>query len=241
MKKFIFLSILLVTNLKASESVGFYSNGSMAAGQSVFEHGTPVHKLFVPRGRLFTSDEMHDALTEASDFIKNNFPDSEILQVGDLSAKLGGEVVGHASHQNGLDGDIVYLRRNKYVQSSTSPDWDEDFVGPKSVPTKNFNTERNFSLFKYLTKNTPVSRIFVDASIKKLLCKFAVDHNEMQDPNTIATLRRLRPQDLHRTHFHLRLSCPVNDHECVPQSEPDAGSGCDDLSIILQSALGPHC
>jgi penicillin-insensitive murein endopeptidase len=234
------LTFLIATNLKASESFGFYSNGSLASAQSVFERGTPVQKLFVPRGRLFTSDEMHYTLTEASDFIKNNFPDSEILQVGDLSAKLGGEVVGHASHQNGLDGDAVYLRRNKYVQSTTSPNWDEDFVGPNSVPTKNFNTERNFALFKFLVKNTPISRIFVDVSIKKLLCKFATDHNEMQDPNTIATLRRLRPQDLHRTHFHLRLGCPVNDHECVPQSGPAEGSGCDDLSIILQSALDPY-
>lgn len=240
MKKFIFLSFLIATNLKGSEAIGYYSNGSLAGAQSVFERGTPVQKLFVARGRLYTSDEMHTTLTLASDYVKGTFPDSEILQVGDLSANLGGEVAGHASHQNGLDSDIVYLRKNKYVQSATSPVWDEDFVGPTSQPTKNFNTERNYALFKYLVKNSPVSRIFVDVSIKKILCKFANEHNEMQDPNTIATLRRLRPQDLHRTHFHLRLSCPANDHECIPQSTPAEGSGCDDLSIILESALDPY-
>jgi penicillin-insensitive murein DD-endopeptidase len=240
MKNFIFLSFLFITKLMASESIGFYSKGSLLGAQSVFERATPIQKLFVQRGRLFTSDEMHYALSEASDFIKNNYPDSEILQVGDLSSRFGGEAIGHASHQNGLDGDIVYLRRNKYVQSASSPDWDEDFVGVNSLPTKNFNKERNFALFKFLVKNTPVSRIFVDASIKKLLCQFAVDQNEIQDPTTIETLRRLRPQELHRTHFHLRLSCPVNDHECIPQTGPVEGSGCDDLSIILDSAKDPH-
>ena len=239
MKNFIFLSLLIITKLQASEAIGFYSSGSLVGAQSVFERGTPVQKLFVSRGRLYTSDEMHAVLTDASEFIKGHFPDSEILQVGDLSAHLGGLAEGHASHQNGLDGDIVYLRRNKYVQSPTSLDWDEDFVNGK-LPTKNFNTERNFELFKFLVKYTPVSRIFVDVAIKKQLCKFATDHFEMNDANTIETLRRLRPQDLHRTHFHLRISCPINDHECIPQSEPASGSGCDDLSILLESALDLH-
>jgi penicillin-insensitive murein endopeptidase len=240
MKNLILLSVLLITKLHASEAIGFYSKGFLIGAQSVFERGTPVQKLFVPRGRLYTSDEMHNILSEASEFIKNNFPDSEILQVGDLSARLGGLAEGHASHQNGLDGDIVYLRRNKYVQSPQSTDWDEDFVSKTSLPTKNFNTERNFALFKFLVKTTPVSRIFVDASIKKMLCKFADDSGEIRDPDTVETLRRLRPQDLHRTHFHLRISCPPNDHECTPQSGPATGSGCDDLSILLESAENLH-
>ncbi|MDD4975623.1 MAG: penicillin-insensitive murein endopeptidase [Bacteriovorax sp.] len=240
MKNTILLFLILISKLHASEAIGFYSAGSLAGAQSVFEHGTPIQKLFVARGRLYTSDEMHNVLTDASEFIKNNFPDSEILQVGDLSARLGGLAEGHASHQNGLDGDIVYLRRNKYVQSPQAANWDEDFVTKTDLPTKNFNTERNFALFKFLVKSTSVSRIFVDVSIKKLLCKFADDSGEIRDPNTVETLRRLRPQELHRTHFHLRISCPPNDHECTPQSGPEAGSGCDDLSILLESVQNLH-
>ncbi|MBC7537488.1 MAG: penicillin-insensitive murein endopeptidase [Bacteriovorax sp.] len=239
MKNLILLSVLLISKLHASEAIGFYSSGSLLSAQSVFERGTPVHKLFVARGRLYTTDEMHNLLTETSEFVKNNFPDSEILQVGDLSARLGGLVAGHDSHQNGLDGDIVYLRRNKYVQSPDSTDWDEDFIS-NSKPTKNFNTERNFALFRYLVKNAPVTRIFVDVAIKKALCQFATANGEIKDPRTVETLRRLRPLDLHRTHFHVRISCPANDHECTPQSEPVSGSGCDDLSIILESAQDLH-
>jgi penicillin-insensitive murein endopeptidase len=220
---------------QASEAIGFYSKGKLLSAKSIFERGTPIHKLFISRGRLYTSDEMHDLLTASSEFIAGNFPDSNPLQVGDLSARAGGQAEGHASHQNGLDGDIVYLRRNHYVHSPKEERWDEFFVSGSKI-TANFNTERNFALFKYLVLTTPVERIFVDLTIKKDLCNYAKKKGMMSDPQTVETLRRLRPQDLHRTHFHVRISCPVNDRECIPQSAPPEGTGCDDLTIILESA-----
>lgn len=230
------LFILFNGSVFSSESIGFYSKGSLRNAQSVFERGTPIHKLFVARGRLYTSDDMHSLLTTASEFITAQFPDSETLQVGDLSNRNGGLAQGHDSHQNGLDGDIVYLRRDHHVQSPAAPDWDEDFVGT-TKPTANFNTERNFALFKELVKTTPVARIFVDVAIKKQLCEYAKSSGELKDPQSIETLRRLRPQDLHRTHFHVRISCPVADRECTPQSAPAKGDGCDDLSILLEEAV----
>lgn len=229
----------LSTQLHASEAVGLYSDGSLRGAHSVFEQATPIQKLYIQREKIYTSDEMFNLLSDASHFIQVNFPDSEILQVGDLSAHFGGPAVRHTSHQNGLDADIVYLRRNHYVQSATSPEWDEDFID-KTLPTINFNTERNFELFKFLVLNTPVTRIFVDVAIKKQLCEFAANNGEMNNPGTLETLRRLRPQDLHRTHFHLRIGCPLNDHQCTPQSEPTIGSGCDDLSILLELATKQH-
>lgn len=234
----VFLTAFLIFKAKgvASESVGYYSKGKLKSAQSVFDHGTPVHKLFVSRGRLYTSDEMHSTLTLASEFVMANYPDSESLQVGDLSNHEGGLASGHASHQNGLDGDVVYLRRDHYVQSEKSDVWDEDFVSGDK-PTANFNTERNFALLKYLTSHAPIERIFVDSSLKKALCQYALKKGWQDDVQTIEALRRLRPENLHRTHFHLRISCPVNDHECTPQAEVPLGAGCDDLSILIDSAL----
>jgi penicillin-insensitive murein endopeptidase len=223
-------------NSMASESIGFYSKGKLKSAQSIFDHGTPVHKLFVSRDRLYTSDEMHNILTLASEFVAANYPDSGPLQVGDLSNREGGLATGHASHQNGLDGDVVYLRRNHYVQSEKSNVWDEDFVSGVK-PTANFNTERNFALLKHIITHAPVERIFVDSSLKKALCQYALKRGWQDDPETIETLRRLRPEDLHRTHFHLRIFCPINNHDCTPQTAVPVGAGCDDLSILFDSAL----
>lgn len=234
---------LLLLSIQAeahgSEVIGFYSKGSLDGAQSVFERGTPIHKLFLSRQRIYTSDEMHNVLFIASDYIAENFPASEALQVGDLSASAGGLVTGHASHQNGLDADVVYLRKDGHVQNPTTNSWDEDFVSGNK-PTANFYTERNFALFKYLVATTPVARIFVDVAIKRNLCQYALKNGQMKDPQTLETLRRLRPQDLHRTHFHVRISCPADDHECIPQSEPPTGSGCDELSILLEAATPIH-
>lgn len=226
---------LISFNAFSSEAIGFYSKGSQAQAQSVFERGTPIHKLFLSRQRHYTSDEMHEVLTNASEFITDQFPDSAPLQVGDLSLKLGGLAQGHASHQNGLDSDLVYLRLNKHVQSPAAQSWDEDFVvGAK--PSGNFSTERNFKLFKHLVETSPIARIFVDLAIKKSLCDYVLKTGGMSDPQSIQTLRRLRPQNLHRTHFHLRLSCPPEDLDCIPQTEPDAGTGCDELTLLLEEA-----
>lgn len=223
----------------ASEAIGFYSDGRLDGALSVYEHATPIHKLFIGRNRLYTTDEMHDVLTLASEFIQTTFPQAEVLQVGDLSFKAGGPAQGHASHQNGLDADIVYLRNNGYVQPSESIGWDEDFI-MKNSPSKNFNLIRNFLLFKYLVKNAPVGRIFVDIAIKRALCEFAQKNGEMKDTQTIQTLRRLRPADLHRTHFHLRLDCDPLDHECIKQTSPNEGSGCDELTLMLEVASGEN-
>lgn len=233
------LLAILLGQTQASEAIGFYSKGSLAGAQSVFERGVPVHKLFLSRQRIYTSDEMHNLLLVATDFLGANFPDAEILQVGDLSARAGGVAKGHASHQNGLDADLVYLRRNGHVQTPGADYWDEDFVSGNK-PTANFNSERNLALFRHLVANTPVERIFVDSTIKINLCQYALKNGMMKDPQIVETLRRLRVQNLHRTHFHIRISCPADDHECTPQSEVPSGPGCDELSILLEAATPIH-
>lgn len=240
MKKILLMATLVVNPaLFASEAIGFYSKGQLQKAQSVFEHGTAIHKLFVARKRLYTTDEMHKVLTDASDFLHSTFPEAEVLQVGDLSLKDGGLAEGHASHQNGLDADIVYLRNNGYVQPAESKSWEEDFVLNQS-PSKNFNLERNFSLFKHFVKSAPVGRIFVDIALKRSLCEFAQKSGDLKKAETIQVLRRLRPANLHRTHFHLRLDCDPSDNECTKQSAPAEGAGCDELSLMLELATGEN-
>lgn len=225
-------AIIVSSSTWASEAVGFYSKGSLKDAQSVFERALPVHKLFVSRAKLYTTDEMHDLLEAASDYVESNWPDSEVLQVGDLSGKRGGNAPRHSSHQNGLDADIVYLRHNAYVQAPQAPEWEEYFVRG-GVPTANFHVERNFSLFRYLVDEFSVTRIFVDSAIKNKFCQY-VAKNGLNDALTRETLRRLRIANLHQTHFHVRLACPEGDRSCTPQSAPPQGTGCNALELMME-------
>lgn len=238
MKKALLLILLQLYsfNLLATEAIGFYSKGSLKNADSIIEKNVDIHKLFIARQKFFTTAEMLEAISDARDYIQSQYPDTELMQVGDLSPKNGGIATGHASHQNGLDVDIVYLTKNHKLQSPNATYWEEDFVINGKL-TSNFDLEKNLMLFKHFVNHSPVERIFVDIVIKKNLCEYAKNSGLLNDPQVQETLRRLRPQDLHSTHFHVRLFCPATDLNCTPQSSVPSGNGCGDLELLLESKL----
>ncbi len=230
--------VFLTPKIFSSEAVGYYSKGSLRAAKSILETPSSVHKLFVAREKLYTTDEMLTLLEGAAEFVEDQFPDSEVIQVGDLSGIRGGPATRHASHQNGLDADVVYLRNNGYVQPSEAPEWEEYFVVGSKV-SSNFNLPRNLALFRNLVSRYPVTRIFVDAAIKRDICRY-VASNSLFDSLTKLTLRRLRIADYHKTHFHVRLACPAGDHSCTPQTEPPSGTGCSNLDFLIEENSQGH-
>lgn len=231
---YLLVCLTLSPNIFSSEAVGYYSNGSLKDAKSILETKSAVHKLFVDREKLYTTDEMHTLLEGAAQFVQSEFPASEVLQVGDLSGINGGNATRHASHQNGLDADVVYLRHNGYVQPSDAPEWEEYFVSGSKV-SSNFNLERNLALFRDLVGHYAVTRIFVDSAIKRDICRY-VAKKSLFDTLTKLTLRRLRIADNHKTHFHVRLACPKDDHSCTPQTEPPSGTGCSNLDFLIEEA-----
>lgn len=226
-KSALILAFILIqtTTLQASEAIGYYSSGKIKDAESIQDRGIPIRKLFLQRGRFFGTQEIQDIISDAADFVRQEFPDSEMLQVGDIANKNGGALKEHGSHQNGLDADIVYLTRNGKLQSQTAAYWQEEFV-KGGVVTANFNTERNLALFKHLIINTPTERIFVDAAIKKHFCSYARKNKLLSDSETKETLRRLRVEKLHTNHFHMRIKCPTTDLKCKAQAAVPVGTGC---------------
>lgn len=233
------LSLLMSHQSYAEEIIGFYSDGSHQKVDSVLDHNLSIQKLFRSRGMHYTAVEMRELLEDLNLYLKNKFPDIEVLQIGDLSSKSGGRIPRHASHQNGLDADVVYLRHDRRVQDINAPEWIEDFIRGNAV-SSNFQTERNWEAFQYLVANYPVGRIFVDVVVKRHLCEYAARTNQLQKPLARETLRRLRGANLHRTHFHVRLKCPSHQSLCVEQFEPPAGTGCSEADLAVLDH-GPSC
>jgi len=222
----IFLVAFIHVNLsQATEAVGFYSSGSLKDSESIMELATPVHKLFLGRKRFYGTTEIQNCISDAADFVRQSFPQAEKLQIGDIANKNGGPCAGHGSHQNGLDVDIVYLTKNGKLQSQNASYWEEEFV-IKGKISPNFHTERNLELFKNLITVQKAERIFVDEVIKKHFCSYAKSNKLLADKDVVETLRRLRVEKLHSTHFHLRLKCPEADYACKAQATVPAGTGC---------------
>jgi len=63
-----------------------------------------------------------------------------------------------------------------------------------------------------------VQRIFVNAAIKKALCREAKGNRSW--------LSKVRPMYGHDYHFHIRIKCPPGSTQCESQPEPSDGEGC---------------
>lgn len=229
-------SMLIFTQVQASEAIGFYSDGKLKNSENIYNNSNFI-KLFKKRGQSFTTTEMLAELNKLSDVIRRMYPKAERLQIGDLSAQSGGKIHRHVSHQNGLDADIVYLRHNGYEQPSSAPEWEEYFVR-SGKPTSNFHKVRNWFMFDYLVHNTKVNRIFVDKAIKSYFCSTKLNKKKYtpeQIKRNINTLKHLRPAKYHITHLHLRLKCPKGDNRCKNQAKVPSGSGCNNLNVVEEN------
>ena len=223
----ILISYLFILSCYSSESIGFYSNGKVKESVSIDSYHSHFEKLFRTRGQLYSTTFLLDFVIDFIDEIKNDYPNVEKVQIGDISAKHGGKINRHQSHQNGLDIDVVYLRTNRRGQRIDNPEWGEYFTSGEKL-TKNFDVKRNWKLFQNITSHPEVGRIFVDWAVKRKFCELYGSSSRRDIQNT---LRHLRPAKYHKTHFHLRLKCPSSDKKCKKQAPPSAGTGCSNLAL----------
>jgi penicillin-insensitive murein endopeptidase len=79
-------------------------------------------------------------------------------------------------------------------------------------------TPRHARLLEIVAREPAVARIFVNAAIKRALCR--------ETGTDRAWLAKIRPWWGHNYHFHVRLYCPTGDPLCHPQAPPPAGDGC---------------
>jgi penicillin-insensitive murein DD-endopeptidase len=206
------------------QAVGFYSKGSLLKSDRLPLQSQGLLKIMQARDRGYATGDLVEILLEAASEIQVNYPKGERLQIGDVSDSNGGQLARHASHQNGLDADIVYFRKNNKEQDPNSVGgFQESFVNQGKV-TPNFDSDRNGDFIFRLVESQRVGRIFVDQAIKTHFCQKW--KKQLGDPAYVNVLRKLRPLTNHHDHMHLRLTCPPTSPRCVEQSPPPAGSGC---------------
>lgn len=218
-----------------SEAVGFYTDGSLLNSVALPEESFAHLKIFRPRNRGWATRSLVTTLLEATQDFHRLFPSGERVQIGDMTSENGGPLSLHASHQNGLDADVAYLRTNRAERDPN--DWglrgfDESFVKDKRI-TKNFDLRRNWFLLKSVVTRGAVVRIFVDSEIKRAYC----GKSGKLDPGAPASirnevLRRLRPYENHDDHFHMRIRCPASNPKCLDQEDVPPGNGCDRIDAV---------
>jgi penicillin-insensitive murein DD-endopeptidase len=125
---------------------------------------------------------------------------------------------GHSSHQIGLDVDIWFKPMPDHVLSREEREMDPavNAVAPDGLDVDHkVWTPAYTEVVKTAAEDPKVTRIFVNAAIKKEMCS---------ETGTDRALL-VRPRWGHSEHFHLRLACQDN-RECKGQARVPTGDGC---------------
>jgi len=156
----------------------------------------------VDADHAWATRETVDYLCRAIGAVHERFPGSPKLYVGHLSAREGGPIAPHVSHQSGRDVDISYF----YTQG-------QRWYGRATA--KNLDRPRTWAFVRALVTETDVEMILMDASIQQLLREHAAKNGE--DRAWVDSLFRgrdglppiIRHVSGHATHLHIRFHNPV--------------------------------
>ncbi len=216
-----------------TQVIGFYAKGCIAGAQPLPVNGATWQVMRLSRNRNWGHPELIALLERLSvKARKGGWPG---LLIGDMSQPRGGPMLtGHASHQVGLDADIWLTPMPNYLLSRNER---EEMSAVMMVRPDRLDidpkvwTPKHLVVIRAAAQEPQVERIFVNAAIKKALCREATGDRSW--------LSKVRPMYGHDYHFHVRIKCPAGSTSCEAQPPPTEGEGCSagDFSYWFSDAV----
>src|SRR6202140_5332652 len=214
--------------------VGFYAKGCIAGAEPLPINGETWQVMRLSRNRNWAHPDMVALLKRLAAKAHKDAGWPGIL-VGDMSQPRGGPMfTGHASHQVGLDADVWLTPMPDHVLSREER---EDTSAVMMVRPDRLDvdphvfTPGHLAVIRDAALEPTVQRIFVNAAIKKALCREAKGDRSW--------LSKVRPMYGHDYHFHIRIKCPAGATEWERQPAPSDEEGCDaaDLAYWFQDSV----
>lgn len=141
-------------------------------------------------------------------------PDAQPILVGNMSAREGGRLKPHSTHQSGRDVDISYPQ---LLPKGEVLNWRE-------MSERNLDSKMTWALLRILRESGEVEVAFADRSIQEILYRYALDKRLMSKaalrswleyPHPVGSTRALvQHVKGHRDHFHVRIKCPDDQPRC---------------------------
>ncbi len=162
----------------------------------------PGWRVVNPR-ETWGTQETIDYLSHTIRRVREMYPDTPDINIGDISRANGGHIAPHLSHQSGRDVDLGFY----YLDGSA---W------YSKANAKNLDVPRTWALLKVTITETDVEAIFLDRKIQATLRSYATELGESEEwldqvfggPTT-----NLRPlvlhEEGHQTHLHIRYYNPI--------------------------------
>jgi penicillin-insensitive murein endopeptidase len=155
------------------------------------------------------------ALTRIAAEMEDELPGSPLV-IGDLGARSGGKIPGHASHRSGRDVDLLFYTLTPAGAPIASPGFvrfeaDALAVVPDSGDYVRLDVPRQWLLVKKLLNDAEISVqfLFVSKPLEALLMDYARARGEPLELQYRAQTVMLQPGDSlpHDDHLHLRIAC----------------------------------
>ncbi|CAN5283790.1 penicillin-insensitive murein endopeptidase [soil metagenome] len=217
-----------------AKPIGFYAKGCIAGAVALPINGSAWQVMRLSRNRNWGHPDLI-ALLERLAAKAQKAAGWPGLLVGDMSQPRGGPMLtGHASHQVGLDADILLtpmpnrqLSREEREETSAVMMVRQDRLDIDP----NTWTPSHLPVIRAAAQEPQVERIFVNAAIKKALCREAKGDRSW--------LSKVRPMYGHDYHFHIRMKCPPGSTNCEAQPPPNESEGCSagDLAYWFSDAV----
>ncbi len=198
-----------------SESVGLPSRGQLRGAVPMLDGPGRILKHTPWKGwaTAETVAIMDKALSAWSERGSDAKPVQPVL-VGNMSAREGGRLKPHGSHQSGRDVDLSYIQKGP---DTADLNWRE-------MNAQNLDAGETWRLLETLVATGAVEHIFIDTQLQKLLHDYAVEQKLISKRDLATWLEYPRPPGSvdtvvqhvrgHVDHIHVRFACPSSQKSC---------------------------
>jgi penicillin-insensitive murein endopeptidase len=153
-------------------------------------------------GNAWGTQETVDSITRAVDRVHAAHKDTPPLIIGHISAKGGGRLRPHKSHQSGRDVDLSYFYNEPKTWYAVATD-------------KNLDKPRTWTLVKAFLEDPNTEMVLIDTSLQKVLMAHALAAGEDKafvervfQVSGKAKAPLIRHAKGHATHIHVRFFSP---------------------------------
>ncbi|WP_439817547.1 penicillin-insensitive murein endopeptidase [Zavarzinia sp. CC-PAN008] len=203
-----------------AQVIGKTNRGCVAGAVALPALGPGWQVVRLERSRFWGHPDLLRTIRDATTLLQRGR--RPMILIGDMAQARGGPMPsGHASHQTGIDADIMFTTVQRPLDPSLREAWQpQSTLSPdgRQVDLSRFGPDQ-VTMLKSFAIQPGVDRIFVNFVLKRHLCQ------TVQGDRT--WLRRIRPWVGHDGHFHVRLRCPAGQPLCTPQDAIPPGDGCD--------------
>jgi penicillin-insensitive murein endopeptidase len=210
-------------------AIGYYPRGCLQGGVDLPVNGPNWQVMRLSRNRNWGHPELVKFLERFAPLAAKATGWEGVL-VGDMAQPRGGPLpFGHTSHQIGLDVDIWFMPMPNHELSKKEREEisASDLVAPDRLRVNPQPwTPADVAFIKTAAEQAEVERVFVNAAIKKELCR-------VEDKHHGTWLEKVRPWYGHADHIHVRLKCPADSPNCRKQAPVPAGVGCSDKDLAF--------